>query len=238
MDYFGDRLGALNEKQMLFASYNVPGDLDGFSVKGGVLPNQVFIHFEGAQIPELSSGEDFPSFLAWFFAHEASHLYQNLGSARYEEFDSWIHEGSADAFAYLSLQSLEAAPAEYLATRLDQAKEGCASALTDGNLHSALERDQPFQAFYDCGLIIHLTADAALRQSSDGDLFTVWTDFERRVANGSPWNTATYLDVVREKGGRAAADFIETLVTQQINDPSTFLTTGLIESGVLGTITD
>ena len=32
MAYFGERLGALNQAQMLYASYNVPGDLAGSSI--------------------------------------------------------------------------------------------------------------------------------------------------------------------------------------------------------------
>lgn len=238
MDYFGERLGILNETQMLFASYNVPGDLGGSSIKGGTLPRQVFMHFEGEQIPEFSSEADFPYFLAWFFSHEAAHLHQGQRAVQYEEFDSWIHEGTAEAFAYLSLQHLEATPTSYLAKRLDRAKRNCADALAGGSLLSVLERDQPFQALYDCGLIIHLVVDAASRRSTGEDLFDAWTDFTGRVAQGANWNAETYLEVVRSKADNETAGFVEKIITTRVNDPAAVLDAGLLASGFVLPITE
>lgn len=231
MDYYGERLGKLREKQMLFASYNVPGDVRGSSIKGGTLPRQVFMHFEGDKIPEFSSEADFPYFLAWFFAHEAAHLHQRHRFAQYDNADSWIHEGVADAMAYLALQEMDAAPDAYLAKRLDRARTACADALAGGSLRSVLERDAPFQAYYDCGLIIHLAADAAARRGSGADLFGVWKTFIQRVGDGAPWNTETYLRVVSEAADEETADFIEEVAEGRIDDPVAALRIGLTASG-------
>lgn len=220
MDYFGKHLGALTETQTLFASYNFPGDVEGYSIKGGALPRQVFMHFEGKELPEFSGDADFPHFLSWFFAHEAAHLYQRALPTNYDKAESWIHEGAADAFAYLSLQDLDAAPSAYLTKRLDRARETCARVLADGPLNTILERLQPFQTFYDCGILIHLAVHAAASRRSDSNLFNVWTNFTTRVAQGTPWNTNTYLAVVKDIAGEDIADLVESVVTQRLEDPA------------------
>ena len=235
MDYFGERLGKLTDTQMLFASYNVPGDLPGSSSKGGSLPNQVFMHFEGKQIPERSTGADFPSYLTWFFAHEVAHLHQGFRPAEYERVDSWIHEGSAEAFAYLSVQELQAAPAAYLDQRLNTAMQNCAQALADGPLNTALKRDQPFQSLYDCGLILQLAVGFASGRSSELDLFNVWKNFNKRVAQGSPWNSTTYLNVVAELADEETTNFVESIVTTPVENPLEYLKQGLVNSGFGGT---
>ena len=231
MAYFGERLGALNQAQMLFASYNVPGDLAGSSIKGGTLPQQVFMHFEGAQIPDFSSENDFSYWLAWFFAHESAHLHQRYRTAPYEENDSWLHEGSAEAFAYLALRDLGFVTDTYLEQRLTGAKKACATALEGGSLHDVLNRDGPFQAFYDCGLILHLAVDAASRDSSNSDLFVTWKAFIQRVAEGAPWNTATYLDTIKEKANEEIANVVEAVVTEHLDAPLSVLDRGLARSG-------
>ena len=223
MNYFGKRLVELTETQMLFASYNVPGDVEEFSIKGGVLPRQVFMHFEGKEIAELSRGADFPYFLSWFFAHEAAHLHQGDLPSNYDKADSWIHEGSADAFAYLYLQQLDAPPTSYLTQRVNKAKQSCANALAQGPLRTALEREQPFQSLYDCGLIIHLSVHAMAQVNSSSDLFKAWTNFRDRIASGSPWNTTTYVAVVTELAGEATAELVDRMITEQLEDPAKFL---------------
>jgi len=230
MDYFGKHLGTLTETQSLFASYNVPGDLPGSSIKGGTLPRQIFMHFEGNQIPDFSSNADFPSFLSWFFAHEAAHLHQGFRPTKYEEADSWIHEGTAEAFAYLSVRKLNAAPNVYLEQRLDTAKQSCAQALADGPLNTVLERGQPFQSLYDCGLILHLAVGSASSRRSNVDLFRVWKYFTDRVAKGSPWNAQTYISVVSESAGKETADFVEHIVKKRADNPAKFLEQGIAKS--------
>ena len=195
------------------------------------MPQQVFMHFEGAQIPDFSSKTDFSYWLTWFFAHESAHLHQRYRTAPYEENDSWLHEGSAEAFAYLALRDLGFVTDPYLEQRLTSAKKACATALEGGSLQDVLNRDGPFQAFYDCGLILHLTVDAASRASSNSNLFVTWKAFTQRVAEGAPWNTATYLDTIREKANEETVIFVEAVVTQRLDAPLSLLDRSLASSG-------
>ena len=59
---------------MLYVSYDASHP-KGRGRQGGVLPDQVFIHFYGGKWPEEMEKPGFADELAWHFAHEAAHLY-------------------------------------------------------------------------------------------------------------------------------------------------------------------
>ena len=96
MHYFADRMGALPERPMLFASYDIR-PTNGFGRQGGTLPGQVFVHFYGEAWPKEMAKPGFAGDLAWHFAHEAGHLYQHQVYATGEQ-SAWVHEGGAEAF--------------------------------------------------------------------------------------------------------------------------------------------
>jgi hypothetical protein len=145
MAFFAEQLGDLEEKPMLFMSYD-PGIMSDagrqsghIHLQGATLPNQVFMHLAGGWADaDLTAHRN--SFL-WFFAHEAAHLYQHragrMGGGMEE---TWIHEGGADAFAVLALTSLKVAPGEYVESRLKGAVKNCAQGLSDGALSEAGSR--------------------------------------------------------------------------------------------------
>lgn len=228
MEYFGNKLWPLREKQMLFVSWDVPGTEKGAHSKGGTLPGQVFIHFEGAQIPEQTASEDYPYFLSWFFAHEAGHLHQRYRDAQFDESESWIHEGGADALAYTALKNLNAASEGYLLKRLTKAKQNCAAALNEGRLRDAAERNA-FQAYYDCGVLMHLAAARSAERNSGADLFSLWREYIGRIESGAPWTASTFVSVVADLGDAETAALIETMATQDIENPAAFLKHGLAE---------
>lgn len=229
MDIFAARLSPPLRKQMLFLSYNVPGSINGSSIKGGTLPNQVFMHFEGAGVAEGAGEDGFFDFLAWFFAHEAAHLHQNLHRNRrvvqFAEGDSWIHEGGAEALAYIALAALQQTSPQYRRKRLDGALDACATALETGPLYDIHKRGD-FQTYYDCGLILHLAA-AAGAAKTDRDLFTLWSAFTEEVSGGAPWTTETYLSVVADISGPDVADFIRRVVRDDLDDPRETISTGI-----------
>jgi hypothetical protein len=229
MDIFAARLSPPSRKQMLFLSYNVPGSIDGYSIKGGTLPDQVFMHFEGAGVAEHAGEAKFFDFLSWFFSHEAAHLHQNLQRSRrsvqFAEGDSWIHEGGADALAYVALAALQRTSPQYRRSRLDGALDACAKALETGPLFDIHKRGD-FQTYYDCGLILHLAA-AAGAAKTDRDLFTLWNAFTEEVSGGAPWTTETYLSVVADISGADVAGFMRSVVRDDLADPRGTLETGI-----------
>ncbi|MGF1544752.1 MAG: hypothetical protein ACFB00_09670, partial [Parvularculaceae bacterium] len=202
----------------------------GASIMGVRRPGLVFIHSAGAGGASRPAAPTFPGFLAWFFAHEAGHLYQRHRSARYEEGDSWIHEGGADALAYFALSDLNATSPDYLPQRLSKTLDACATALGDGPLFEARERDA-FQAYYDCGVFLHLAAASSVARAGDADYFDLWLAFLADVRGGAPWNGETFARRVAAMGDAGTATFIERVAYERLKDPRTTLTEGLAASG-------
>lgn len=230
MDFYRARLAAPLRQPMMFVSYNEPGAIQGASIKGGTLPDQVFMHFEGAKLGALAADENFPNFLSFFFAHEAAHLHQIGRYKQRDDSDSWIHEGGADAFAYLALKELGAAPREYLAGRIFDARRLCAASLNKGPLARAGERGD-FDAFYQCGLLLHLIVDAKAREQ-ERDLFSLWRVFEQRVAAGAPWTSATYVEIIREFAGPGAADIARAVAIDGAENAAVMLEAALNNVGL------
>lgn len=222
MAYYVDKLGALDSKPMLFASLDRHSGPDGnpnsnsFSSQGGTLPGQVFMHFSGDAWfeDEAARGPNITGFLEWFFAHEAGHLYQRGSEYISDENDAWIHEGGADAFAVLALSQLDKATPDYIRKRKTEAFESCTEGLKKGPLDTAADRGD-FDLMYNCGMIIQLMIDKAVRQKSNdsSDLFTVWADFLAKVKQGNAWNSATFLDTVKTHAGSEVRALSENIIS-------------------------
>ena len=141
--------------QMLFAALDRDAAPDGnplsnnFSSQGGTLPGQVFMHLAGdGWLEPLDVRGDYAGeFLAWFFAHEAAHLYQRASDYNSIEEDAWIHEGSAEAFAAITMQELELASDASIETRKTQSVEKCLEGLKQDDLRTAGSR-QDFDLYY------------------------------------------------------------------------------------------
>src|SRR5690606_7894301 len=158
MDHFAQRLQAPAEKPMLFASHD-PGSDDGrYGSKGGTLPGQVFMHFYGAGWDDPDRAGWLRRWMPWFFAHEAAHLFQQYERSA-DPAASWIHEGGAEAFAYLALQGMPGSgiPGDFLDEKLEQAASACAEGLKHGSLADA-QADGRFHNHYECGLLMLLVS--------------------------------------------------------------------------------
>jgi len=222
MAYYADRLGALAQKPMLFASFDRYAKPDGnpnsnsFSTQGGTLPGQVFMHFTGDAWFEEKSvrGQEMTESLLWFFAHESGHLYQRATKYSPSDADAWIHEGGADAFATLALLDLNAVSSDYVDERINKAIKLCLKGLSKGRLDSAAKRGD-FDILYTCGMTIQLAVDKAIRQKSNGqsDLFDLWALFLRDVEAGKPWNQITFLDLVETQAGVDARNLAMSIIS-------------------------
>ena len=221
MAYYAERLGALDERPMLFVSLDRDAAADddppssSFSSQGGTLPGQVFMHLAGDGWLEDPPGWDAEtvSFLPWFFAHEAGHLYQRSEFSEPSPADTWIHEGGADAFAAITLRDLGVEEA-YVTTRLPADARRCEEGLRRGPLSTAGERGD-FDLYYQCGLTIQMLADREVRAASGGraTLFDVWADFLRRTEDGAPWSTETFSDVLSSHGATQARAMAERMMS-------------------------
>ncbi|WP_420137533.1 hypothetical protein [Sphingomonas sp.] len=207
MRVFAGKLGRLPQRPMLFASWD-PADRGVDGRKGGALPGQVFVHFYGARWPQLMQTATFGPDLAWFFAHEAGHLYQRQVTTG-DDAGAWIHEGGAEAFA--SLATRTAAPA-FAAAKQDQARDDCARRLGGRALRDVLAGGDA-QASYSCGLLVNLWLDRAVRARNPDGLFAVWRTYIARSA-GAGGSQTNFFSAIQAVAGPDLAARTAALVTQ------------------------
>jgi hypothetical protein len=223
MAYFSQRLGALETRPALFASYDAAHPGGGWGRQGGTLPGQIFTHFYGNRWPAEFSKPDFSNDLAWHFAHEAGHLHQR-GITTENASGWWIHEGGAEAFAAIALRQLGGPQADYVDRRIKAARESCGSLLRDKSLHQATSQQSNVPA-YQCGLLVNLALDSAVRQRSpdkDG-LYSVWRAYLARRANGQTADEAVFLASVAEVGGQPLAEQVAQSLDAATPDFSSIL---------------
>ena len=207
MHTFAQKFGPLPTKPTLFVSYDALHPR-GWGRQGGVLPGQVFTHFYGSKWDEEMKKETFADELSWHLAHEAAHLYQHQ---QFSNEDPWIHEGSAEAFAALALQS--EIPA-YVEAKRNGAAEACQDQRKGRSIRETITAGT-FDAAYSCGLLVNLKIDAAVRKASNHDgLFAVWKNYLGRVEkSGSAAGEAAYLDAIEAVGSQTISEWTRTSVS-------------------------
>jgi hypothetical protein len=131
---------------------------------GSVLPSLVTMRFEGAGL--LATNLKAQNAARWFVAHEAAHFW--LGQAVTYEFsrDAWLTEGGADLLAVRTVAALD--PTYDARAVLQQSADDCL-ALTRGKSVESAERKNEHRAYYACGALFGLVAEAAQRKASGGD---------------------------------------------------------------------
>ena len=214
MRFFAERMGNLDDRPMLFASYDLSHQ-NGMGRQGGTLPGQVFVHFYGAGWPDRMSDSGFTDELAWHFAHEAAHLYQRQLFADTGR-GAWIHEGGAEAMAAIAL-SLNGR-GDAVRAHVAALAEKCGKILGSRSIHDALD-GRDFDAAYACGLQVNLTLDAELRQrvsNSDG-IFTVWRRYLENATSGTA-TEADFLTAIEQVGGVDLSTRIAALVSTPQRD--------------------
>jgi hypothetical protein len=222
MKFFSARLGPLAQKPMLFASYDphyTDTGTDGGAPKGRY---QVFMHLYGPSIVK-----DYGLWrVTWYFAHEASHLFQRKGQV--SGAGRWIHEGAAEMFAALALRDISPEAAAYVQSRLAEGRSQCADGLKLTSLNDAAQQrqlDLSYDLYYECGLVLQERFDREIRArhpESDG-LFALWRDYESRVEKGAPAGPDTYLAAVEVLAGPETASWARHILKDRLTDPAAAL---------------
>lgn len=228
IDYYAERLGpGETRRPTIMASWYGPNPRLT-SLSGSVLPGLVTASFEGKELLEES-----PDVLArnrWFIGHESAHFW--LGqTVRYEQSrDSWITEGGADLMAVRAQKTLD--PAYDARTELQQEVDDCVS-LGVKPVSEAGRRGE-HRAFYACGAVFALTAEAAQARATGGD----WFDFlkvlieesrEDGVLTRDEW--LSHLTTVSGDAGLRAS--METLMDEGAAEPATVIADLFDRSGVV-----
>jgi hypothetical protein len=166
LDLYRDRLGPHGgPKPMLMATW--AGPTSGVTSMGGsVLPGLVLMAFEGERIGERS--EAALNYVLWFIAHESAHFW--IGQA--VEYDSahhaWMTEGGAELIAVRTLTAVD--PAYDAKTKLDEWIATCIRLASGKPVNSANERSE-HDAYYACGAVFGLVAEAAANRARPGSGF-------------------------------------------------------------------
>jgi len=174
-DYYRARLGpGASDSAAVLVSWNgaTPGKT---SMGGSTLPGLIATTFEGEGVVEPNPR--IAAYVRWFFAHETAHFWF-AQRVRYERSrDAWITEGAADIMAFKGLKALD--PTFDDRRDLQKSVDECTRFTGDRAIETAEERGE-HRAYYSCGAVFHLVADALMRRSG-GDVF----DFLKRLLDAN-----------------------------------------------------
>lgn len=193
------------------------------SMGGSTLPGQVGMTFEGIGVVAETRGVREGA--RWFIAHEAAHFW--LGNAvRYEVAgDSWIMEGGADMLAVRAIAAMD--PAYDPRRKLQTAVNECAG-FAARPISTAGERGDN-QAFYACGAVFALIAEAVSGQSY-GDFVRPLVDANRAdgVLTAAEWLAA----LARAGANPTIVRDIEAMLRTGVADPKAMLASLFTRAGV------
>lgn len=226
-DYYVQRLGpGQTARPTIMISWNGPTP-QFRSMGGSVLSGLIVMTFEGDNVVQAST--EMRDHARWFIGHESAHFW--LGqTVRYEvSRDAWITEGGADLMAVRALSHLY--PAYDARAELQQEVDDC-TRLAVQPVASANRRGE-HRAYYACGAVFALAAEAAQKQATGGD----WFDFLRPLIDANredgkltreEWLTA-FRDLTGDPDARRE---IETLLDEGAADPSVLIARLFDRTGV------
>lgn len=155
-EYYAEALGpSTGPKPTIMVSWAGPTP-NLSSMGGSVLPGLIVMTYEGAGV--LTENGNARESGLWFIAHEASHFW--LGNTvRYQySREAWITEGGADLLAFRTVAAVDRAYDGRAA--MDEAISDCARLMEGRGVESAEERGE-HRAYYACGVVFGLVAEAA-----------------------------------------------------------------------------
>lgn len=187
--YYSNKMGALNYRPSLFASYSHSDD-GSYGQQGGILPGQIFMHWYGARaIKEIDENSTL-----WFFAHEVAHLYQGKAGKVEVLSDAWLHEGGAEFFAGITYQEILDDPKLFL-DKLEKAQLNCLNILeNENNYRKAVLTNTKIH--YSCGLLLFDVLNDELK-ARKSNIFELWMAFNSAVENGGSVTSSTFIEVAK-----------------------------------------
>ncbi|PHR63335.1 MAG: hypothetical protein COA51_10900 [Idiomarina sp.] len=199
MSYYTKELGALSQTPTLFASYS---DFDGsyYGHQGGVLPNQVFMHWYGEQALDNVDEQN----TLWFFAHEIAHLFQGAGLKYSSSDEAWIHEGAAELMSYLYTDAKLAKSNQLVQDAVSKAQTECIASWPASEPFVIVGRIN-FKAHYSCGLVANAELHAQLQANGiRSGIFALWETYSELVADGAAADSETYFAAFEQLTGYAS----------------------------------
>lgn len=213
--FYTERLGGgPSARPTLMASWK--GPTPGVTSMGGsVLPGLIVASFEGGGVVESTAALD--ETVRWFVGHESAHFW--LGQTiRYEYVrDMWITEGGADLMAVRAAKALD--PSYDGRTKLQQEVDDCIALAAHGGVASADSRGE-HQAYYACGAVFALAAEAAERERSGGDWIDVVHAMLKANLDDGVLTRREWLDHFEGLAGAEPRALIDTLLDDGAENPA------------------
>ncbi|WP_155735709.1 hypothetical protein [Pseudoalteromonas luteoviolacea] len=191
MNFFADKMGILDYRPALFASFSETDD-GGYGHQGGTLSNQIFLHWYGEKAIKKVNSES----IFWFFAHEVAHLYQKQGADIENPSEAWLHEGAAEFLAGIASAKV-ANNTGLLSKKIVTAQRHCLEGLKqEPNYIRAVKSNS--RLHYNCGLVlINEINHALVKNDKQLDIFDAWLSFNRQIESGKPASVATFLNGIQ-----------------------------------------
>jgi hypothetical protein len=226
-DYYARRLGpGQTAKPTIMISWDGPTP-EFRSMGGSVLAGLIVMTFEGDSVMQASSA--MLDQARWFIGHESAHFW--LGqTVRYEASrDAWITEGGADLMAVRALSFLY--PDYDARAALQREVDDCAR-LAVRPVTSANRRGE-HRAYYACGAVFALAAEAAQKRATGGDGF----DFLKGLIDANRADgvltRAEWLEALLQvTGDPDVRREIDTLLDEGDPDPSALIARLFVRTGV------
>jgi hypothetical protein len=198
------------------------------SMGGSTLPGTIVMTFEGVGV--LAQNDDVRRQALWFIAHESAHFW--LGQAVVYQYsrDAWITEGGADLLAVRTVPLVD--PGYDGRAKLQSAVDDCIT-LTRGRGVASAEQRNEHRAYFACGAVFGLIAEAASHRS-----FPVYVrqlvDANRadRVLTREEWFAA--LDLA--SGDPALSAGIARLIDVGSDDPKAAIAALFTRAGIAFTL--
>ena len=215
--WYRQRLGMASagaEKPVLMAAWNGPTQRMT-SMGGSVLPGLIVMNFEGRGIEEPDP--EVRERALWFIAHEAAHFW--LGqTVRYEYArDAWITEGGADLMAVRALKARDPSYDDRaeLQTEIDDCVKYAGKPLS-----SAGDRGE-HRAYYACGAVFAMSAEAGQRWKTGGDFLDfIGPLIDENRADGV-LTVPEWLNHYAAQGGRLqAASLMLEIINNGVENPA------------------
>lgn len=198
------------------------------SMGGSVLPGLITMRFEGEGVVAEHAG--LRNQARWFVAHEGAHFW--LGQAmRYESSrDSWITEGGAELLAVRTVAALD--PAYDVRGKLQELLDECIQLAGGRAIESARERDE-FRAYYGCGAMFALVAEATQRRAEGGGFASfVRTLIDANRADGVLTRDEWLAELTRLAGDAGLEQGIRAMLETGVSRPAEALAALFERAGI------
>lgn len=193
-DYYKNKLGySLNFKPVVFLNHNNPKKI-GLSNSGGTLPGLIQLRLSGKDW--LMKNAEAYEYLFKFIAHEAAHLWNSQLFKYRKGKHSWMHEGSADAFAYRAMRDLKVISKDRYLEYLNSSLQKCILSMNPEYPLINAGRNRNFSAYYHCGASIGLLTELSIRSK---DLFDFWKNlFKKAEVSNNYYSPRLYFENYKE----------------------------------------